>query len=357
MKAMKKILLALCAVMMLGMTACNKDNGTTEPVNPSGGNGGGDNPPVQMPTGDGVFNPAKRIVSIAVDGTTTEEWTWANDVVTTIATADENGNMLETGWYEYDNYRLASATTTLQDMPVEVSYTYNGDLLTMMSLYSGPMEVMSVVPTRNAAGKVSHLTMDLNPVLLAMLSELFSGGIPDIFGLIRPAQNAGKLSVDNSALAADLTWQGDNVSQIVFSAQIDGSVSLDEIRQMVNLDSVAGSYASMLSYLVDTTAIPLTITLADTASFTYDSQHNPFYGFLGALDPTTLSANNATVTTNSGTAMVTITLNFGLMQLPFTLPYPLGTTTETRTYTYDAAGFPTSFTNGEGSVTQYTYQQ
>ena len=54
---------------------------------------------------------------------------------------------------------------------------------------------------------------------------------------------------------------------------------------------------------------------------------------------------------------MTITLNFGLMQLPFTLPYPLGTTTETRTYTYDAAGFPTSFTNGEGSVTQYTYQQ
>ena len=265
---MKKILLALCAVMMLGMTACNKDNGTTEPVNPSGGNGGGDNPPVQMPTGDGVFNPAKRIVSIAVDGTTTEEWTWANDVVTTIATADENGNMLETGWYEYDNYRLASASTTLQGMPVEVSYTYNGDLLTMMSLYSGPMEVMSVVPTRNAAGKVSHLTMDLNPVLLAMLSELFSGGIPNIFGLIRPAQGDGKLSVDNSALAADLTWQGDNVSQIVFSAQIDGSVSLDEIRQMVNLDSLAGSYASMLSYLVDTTAIPLTITLADTASFT-----------------------------------------------------------------------------------------
>ena len=346
---MKKLLFALCAVMMLGMTACNKDNGTTEP----GGNGGGGNPPFQMPTGDGVFNPAQRILSVAVDGATTEEWTWANDVVTTIATADENGNLVETGWYQYDNYRLASATTTLQGMPVDVSYTYSGDQLTLMSLTSGGMEVMSIVPTRNAAGKVSHLTMDINPTLLALISDLFSGGIPNIFG----TKGAGKFSVNSTAFSADLTWQGDNVSRMILNAQITGSVSLSEIRQMVNLDSLAGGYATMLSMLVDTSAIPLTIAMADTASYTYDSQHNPFYGFLGALEPTNLSANNATASTNSGTATVTLTLNFGVMQMPFTIPYPMGTTTETRTYTYNAAGFPTSFTNGEGSVTQYTYQQ
>ena len=350
---MKKVMLALCAVMMLGMTACNKDNGTTEPNNPSGGG----EPQIQMPTGDGVFNPAQRLVSIAVDGTVTEELTWANDVVTIITTADEYGNLVETGWYEYDNYRLMSAGTTLEGMPVDVGYTYNGDQLTLMSLSSGPMEVMNIVPTRNAAGKVSHLSMDINPVVLAMLSELFSNGFPDIFGRIRPAQSADKFSVDNTAIAADLTWQGDNVSQIVLSAQLEGSVTLEEIRQMVNLDSVAGAYASMLAYLPNSTVFPLTIDLADTASYAYDSQHNPFYGFLGTLDPTNLSANNATEISNSGTATLTLTLDLGVMQLPFTFPYPLESTSETRTYTYDAAGFPTSFTNGEGSVTQYTYQQ
>lgn len=353
---MKKLLWALCAVMLLTMSACKKDNPEPENI-PGGGNGGGSNPPTQMPTGDGVFNPAQRLISIAIDGTTSEEWAWDNDVLTTIMTADDNGNMVESSWFEYDNYRLTSTTGTLEGMPVEVSYTYNGDKLSLVSVYSGPMEVMNVVPTRNAAGKVNHLTMNINETLLAMLSQLFSDGIPDILGKMQPAKGTGKFGIDNTAFAADLTWQGDNVSQLVFNAQISGSVTLAEIRQMVNIDSLIGTYASMLSYLSDTTPLPLTVTMADTASYIYDNQHNPFYGFLGAFDPTNLSANNPTEITNRGTATLTLTLDLGFMQLPLTFPYPMGNTTETRSYTYNAAGFPLTFTDGEGSVTQYTYQQ
>lgn len=351
---MKKLLWALCAVMLLTLSACKKDNPEPE-NNPAGG--GGSNPSVQMPTGDGVFNPAQRIVSIAIDGTTSEEWAWANDVLTTIMTADENGNLVETSWFEYDNYRLASATGTLEGMPIEMSYTYNGDKLSLLSLYSGPMEVMNIVPTRNAAGKVNHLTMNVNETLLAMLSELFGNGFPDILGKLQPTKGASKFSINNSAFAADLAWQGDNVSQLIFTAQITGSVTLEEIRQVVDLDSLAGAYASMLEYLSDTTPIPFSVAMADTASFTYDSQHNPFYGFLGALDPTNLSANNAIETTNRGTATLTVTIDLGFMQLPLTFPYPMGNTTETHSYTYNAAGFPVTATDSEGSVIQYTYQQ
>ena len=348
---MKKILWALCAVLMLSMSACKKDN--VEPTNPSGnGNGNGTEQPVQIPTGEGYYNPAQHITRIVVDDETSEEWLWTNHVLTTIMTAADEGALEETQWFEYDNYRVKSMDTYIQGMPVTVNYTYSGDKLAAVSATNGSTEVLNVVFTHNSNGKVSQLTMNINPDLLSMLSELFGNGFPMFKG-----KNASKFSINNTAISASLSWQGDNVSRVLLTAEVNGSVSLSEIRQFVNLDSIANDYVSMLNILRDTSAIPITLTLNDTADYTYDSQHNPLYGFLGALDPTIFSANNATSTANSSGAKLTITLDFVYFTVPFTQSYPLGTTTETYTYTYNAAGFPETATSSEGSTKQYIYQE
>lgn len=354
---MKKILWALCAVMMLSLSACHKDNPDPENIPGGGGEGGGSNPPAQIPTGEGIFNPAQRLISIAIDGTTSEEWTWANDVLTTILTADDNGNLVESGWFDYDNYRIVSMTGTIEGMPVEVGYTYSGDKLATVSVFSGPMEVINITFTHNAAGKPSHLTMEINEVLLALLPQLFGDGFPDIFN--NSTLTPSKWGINSTDFSADLAWQGDNVAQIILNGQISISATLGEIRQMVNLDSMLGSYASVLSLLGDSAVMPITVMLNDTSDFTYDDKDNPFYGFLGRLDPAIFSANNVTYSCNRISVYLSTLLDVGFSTIPITfpMPVPVENAPQTFSYTYNAAGFPETVTNGEGSVTQYTYQQ
>jgi len=353
---MKKVLLALCAVMMLSMTACNKD--TDDPTTPSGGSGtGGTEEPETIPTGEGIFNPAQKIATITVDGELSEEWNWVDSVLSTILSPGDGGSMVETSRFEYNNYRVVLMTSTLEGAPFDATYTYSGDKLASVMVSSGTLQVLSIDFTHNASDKISHLTINVNSTFLAMLSAFLGDGIPDIFGQLQKTTNTSKMSLTDVAVSADLTWQGDNVSQVLFNAQIDGSVSLSEINQMVNLDSVAGPYAAMLSLLADTTAIPLTIVLSDTVSYTYDSYNNPYCGFLGTLDPASLSANNAVTMVNNGTATPTVTLDFDYMTIPLSFPYPIESSSQNYTYTYTAAGFPETVTDNEGTVTRYTYVQ
>ena len=123
---MKKVLLALCAVLML-TTACKKDDNQS----PSG-NGQGTEQPTTIPTGEGVFNPAQRIVSIMVDGVESEEWIWEDDMLNTIVTGAG-----ETSTFEYNNYRVVTMYSSMEGMPFSVDYTYNGDKLATVAATSG----------------------------------------------------------------------------------------------------------------------------------------------------------------------------------------------------------------------------
>ncbi len=307
-----------------------------------------------MPTGEGVFYPAQRISTITVNGETSEEWTWTNDVLTSIMSTGVNGSLMGDSWFQYNNYRLVNMTTTLQGFPVGVNYTYSGDKLATIDASSGPMSVLNVIFTHNASGKVSHLTMNVNQYLLSLLSEFFGNGFPDIFGKQHTSPLASKWGVDNTAISADLSWQGDNVSQVVLSAQIDGTVSLSEIRQVFNIDSLFGPLVNTLAYIVDTSAMPIQVMVKDTTTYTYDNKNNPRYGFLGTIDPTIFSANN--VTQSSSNRTVIGTLNLGLGQFNPSLPYPIESAANTYTYTYNPAGFPLTITDNEGNITQYIYQ-
>lgn len=336
---MKKMMMAACAIAMLGLFGCKKDNPT--PDNGGQGGGGGD----QFPTGEGIYNPSHKIATVSVDGTLSETWTWNDWQLVSITTEGDEGS---TSTFEYEGYRLSSALSSFYGVPALLSYTYAGDKLS--SINAGNMAEIFV--THNTAEKIDSLKIDMDPVMVnqllnMLLSYMGNGGTKD-FG--------SKLTVTSTDVAAALTWQGDNVSQMLLNGEIVGTATLGEIRSIINLDSLAGTYASLLSLLSDETLIPLTLVLNETTGFTYDNQHNPLCGFFGRLDPSMLSASNITQQTTEGSVTITATLTtpLGNLSLPYT--YDIPSSNQSLSYTYDNDGYPLTVTNGDGSVTSYTYK-
>ena len=347
---MKKVLLALCAVMMLGMMACNDDPASLEPVNPSGGHGGGGGggeQPEQIPTGEGIYSPAQKIDTILVDEAISETWTWNNNKLMQISSLEGGSSFTYNGW------RMATMSTVLQQVPVEATYNYSGDKLATVDAYSGGVPALGVIFGHNAAGKIDHLTLDINSNMLAMLSQLLGGGLPgfnwgDFF------KKSSKFSLDSTNLHAYLTWQGDDVTSMILSGSVNGQVTLGEVGQFINVDSLLGGMTAMLA----DTNLKVKLEIGDTMTYAYDTYHNPFCGFLGTLDATVLSAHNMTSMLSSGVVRITVTATTLFGTVPLQLPaYSLGERMENRTYTYDNNGYPLTFTNDEGSVTRYIYKR
>ena len=359
---MKKVLYALCAMLLLATTACKKEN-TPENGTPggNGGNNGGTEHPEVVPTGEGIFSPDQKIETITVDGQLSEEWTWTNKKLTMIEKTDGATS------FEYNGWRVSEMTTMLEGTPVDVEYAYdNNDKLATVDAYSGNMHAVGIVFNHNnAAGKISDMSLNINSALLGMLSELIgNGGIPGF------TKGMSKFSIENTDFNAHLTWQGDNVKRMILEGSVDINTTIDEasnLLSMMNIDSLGSfnldSVISTFSVLLTDSNLLVTIQLADTTDYTYDNANNPFYGYLGALDVTTFSANNVKTLLSSGTANISITAHtwFGNQTIPLPMSYSLGTRSETYTYTYNNANYPLTVTVTDGdntsSVKQYTYKQ
>ena len=357
---MKKVLFALCALSLLTLGACKKEN--VAPDTP-GANPGGNTPGVnedQIPDGEGYYKPGAKIAELQSDGETVELWNWEDGLLTAIQAPDSNGNMADASVFTYKSKRLATATTAMMDMPMQANYAYQGSQLASVSAAVGPMQAANIAFGHNANGKISNVTVTVNEQLLGMLSNLLGSGLLDgiDFGNFFGKGAQQKLAFTSSNIAVDMEWQGDNVSRQRVAVDINGSVTLGEIRQMVNLDSLLGGMAAMLALIPDSTQMPLSIAMRDTMDMTYDSHPNPYCGFLGRLEPAALSANNMLSSHNAMSATVTLTLATSFGNFPIPMPLPLSEPEdETYTYTYNAAGYPETVTDGNGDVTRIIYQQ
>lgn len=327
----------------LCLTACHKD---PQP-NP-------DDQPEQIPTGDGVYNPGRHITSIASNNGATETWLWENKKLMSITETDEDGYSSVSS-FGYDGWRLTRATLT-GDIAGTATYTYSGDKMTNFSVSSGGMQV-ATADVVHTGDKVTHLDLNLNEEMLQMLiSMMGDGGFPFPF---KGGKSGNKLSLSSTDFDADLIWEGDNVSRMVLSGQVVMGVTVDELRQFLPLDSIMGSMASLLTYITAGQELPLTININDTTDLDYDSHTNPLQGFLGKLDPSILSANNVTSVENYGimSAVLTITIPYlGSHDINYDIPLGDGMT-QTFTYTYDAAGYPTAVVDNDGVMKTYTYQE
>lgn len=356
---MKKVLMMLCAVALLAMTACKKDD-PTETVTPSGGNGGGGNggteQPEQVPQGEGIFSPSQKIDTIMIDGQVSEEWTWTDRKLSLI---DKQDGYSE---FQYSGWQVTGMTTIVEGSPVDVAYRYLNNKLSSVDAYSGTMRAVSINFNHNhPAGKISDMSLDINSTLLDLLSDFL--GSDSIFNFFSSAsKESSKFAIDTTVFNAFLTWQGDNVSRMILDGSITMKVTVGEARQVFpNFDTLL---AAVASFLTDTN-LKITLTIADTSIYTYDTLNNPFYGFLGALDVTTLSANNVTSLLASGVAKlasITVEVLFNpvtITQFPASIPTSIALPSRNMTYiyTYNNEGFPVTVTNSDGSVKQYIYKQ
>ena len=133
---MKKILVALCAVTLIGLTACQKDKVTpNEPTTQDSGQTPTPQPqPGQSTWADiaGVYSPAAKIVAVSENGAASETWTWENDLLKVVA----NANGSEKVSFTHDGQgRVATMTVNGDGMlSGTVNVTYTGEDMTQLNL-------------------------------------------------------------------------------------------------------------------------------------------------------------------------------------------------------------------------------
>lgn len=359
---MKKLLFSLMAVSALFMTACHKD-----PVQPSDGGG---NQEEQIPTGDGVYNPGRHISTLVYDDNRAPEiWLWEDSKLVSINEDDYCGGYTPVSTFTYNGWRLAQTVTT-GDMPATVRYTYSGDKLSSLNILSGGMQ-MAMADVQHTGDKITHIDIDIDDTFLQMIIGMINNGgfnFGDLFGkqlgasmgrMVDAATQGGKFSVSSTAFAADLEWNGDNVSRMVVTGQVVMGVTVEELQQVLPLDSVMGAMASLLAYISDGQELPLTVIINDTTDLLYDSHTNPMQGFLGKIDPSILSANNVTQLYNRGMMDADLTISIpylGDRHIPYSMPLGDGIV-QHFVYTYNAAGYPLTVEDDSGVMTIYSYTE
>lgn len=347
---MKKLFVVLCAVAALGLAACHKDNPQPSEV----GDGRGGQQQDEIPAGDGVFNPDMRITSVVYDDDRLPEiWLWQDGKLQSINNDDNCGGYTPVSTFVYNGWRVASMTSSQDGLSYEAYYSYVGDKLSEVTAFAGNIEAVDIVFGHNTEGKIDHMSLNVNNTLLNWVLQMFGGGA---FKSTASRLPQSKMSVDTTAFDIDLDWQGDNVSRMYFTGSLMLNVTLAEIAQIVDLDSLFGDNASLLAMIDQTAEMPLQVTINDTVSYTYDNQHNPFCGFLGAMDPANLSTNNATAVTTTGSVTFTFTVSTFIGTVYPAFPMSLPSETMVYSYTYNNNGYPLTVTDSEGSETEYAYE-
>lgn len=331
---MKKILLAVCAISLISLVGCKKDDPTPEP---------------QPTTGEGIYNPDAHIATV-VNNDGTQQWIWNGDKLDRIESSDNDGNATSVQQFTYNGNRIASISQTISGVQTETRVTYSGNLISAIGIYTDGNRSVNANVSHNASNKINRIDLDVDASYISTLLGDLIGNI-DLGGM----KNGSKFTLNNADIYATLEWQGDNVSRMIINADINAGITMDDLSQFIDLTEVLGDAASWVSLIQGEQ--PLIISLKDTIDYTYDDQHNPLQGMIGMLDPQVLSANNYTIMDNHGMADVNLTIN-----IPFVGSYPIERNVpivrvSDLFYTYNNAGFPLTVSDDQGNETTYTYHE
>lgn len=367
---MKKILVALCAVALVGFTACKKDKvAPDEPTYQGSGNQGGQggqNDPPQTGWADkpGVYSPSAKIDSVLEEGILTETWTWENDLLT--AVSDANGN--EKVRFTHDNQgRVKTMTVNSESMASgTVNVNYNGDKISSLSLMNGTEEMLSA--TLSYSGdKISGGELDVSD---NMILELFNTMVAQFLG----GSDAEDMvtGIDEVMGSVSFNWNGDNVSESFLSISARLKTTLGKIVEMIPDMSVFGSYGTVIQNLASIypdREVYIKASMKDTANYSYNSNiKNPMRRNLGAaisLDGYMPSFEVITMTqdplaheqhNSSANAEILIQLYGNNPTSVYEQSLPLASDETSYTYTSTRAdGYPETVDDG-ASIKTYIYQ-
>lgn len=379
---MKKIIVALCAVVMVAMVSCKKDEPqTNRPNNP--------NSRTEEPQREGEYRPKCKISSLVFsDNTAPEIWLWDNatGLLTSVNDDDFCGGYIEKTRFGYtSDGRVNTVTVTntgseglplLGSISGTLSVEYDGDYISAISLVRDGSQLLTASVDHNPKHQISHMEMTIDTALINDLLGGLLGGFDfgkgaDIVAMavrsVAKQVSDSKLAFTSAGASVDFEWTGDNVSRMAANISVTGSVTLNEINSVIDitpyLDSFLQSFmggiitSDMALALIGDMPMPVSLSLADTIDYTYDDQHNPKKGFMGTFGAEMLSASNVTFSNTYG--MMNAVLSISLMgqggEFPFS--YPLPSSGSSLTYTYNAAGFPLTVTNSDDRVTNYTYME
>lgn len=357
---MKKIILAFCALAMVAMVSCKKDD-------PKPGNGTTPgNPPAAEQQREGEFSPAAKIHYVEVDGQPSEEWVWVEGLLNTVRTANGNGAYTDAIRFTYDGKRVSELTYMGSLMSGTLSVEYSGDYMSAISLVRDGVQLLSAHLDHNSQDKISHMEISIDSAYINELLDQLTGGFsfgkgPDVMAkavtAVAKAAGDSKLAFNSADASVDIEWDGDNASRMMATVSVNGSVTLNEINSVMDLSSYLGEYSGILLSMFGDMPLPLTLTVGDTIDYTYDTGHNPMQGYMGSFDVSMFSANN--VLTSNSYGMMSATLSINLMgfsqEVPFS--YPIPSSAVSHTYTYNEAGFPLTVTDSDSRVTAYTYME
>lgn len=349
---MKKVIVALCSLALLGVVACKKDP----------------KPDVQdapVPTyTEGCYQPIAQIATVSEDGELSEEWFWSGKNLDHIT--------LATGGQVMFNYsgNYISKVTNSGTAAEEIRYYYTGDAITKCEIYYNNILAITMDLMHNAAGKISSATMTIDDnFLLNMVGDLFGQGfaVEKLLGeknlrqmsmLAKMERNAGsKFEVGDKNFSMTLVWDGDDVRQQIVNGTVVFNISsddLDMILQVLPLPDEAQQLVTLIQMAMALGGgkLPITMAVNDTINVTHDANYNPKFCYWGEMfSPENLSLHNVLTETNTGATKLSVSM---MGQVADLFSYPFDGYTE-YIYQYNDKKYPTHVSGDKNII--YTYKQ
>ena len=360
---MKRTICIVGLAAMFLAAACGKDEDTS-----SGGNAtpAGGNQPVAL-TGEGIYSPAHRIEhNTDYRAGQSRVWMWGDSQLDAIADDGDCGALPEEKVrFHYSGQRVSSIDFTDGYLAGTVGFDYGGDYIDAFSLQRDALTLVTGMVEHNADHKVNRLSLSVDSSYVGELLDAL-GDLAGDFPLpssVRRGSHPSKLAFSGASAIVDFAWQGANVSSAVLTFDFAFSVTLSELVQMVeaaqlfDLTSLFGSQQAldMAMLMFGSTEIPVSVSLADTIEYSYDSHVNPLRGLLSEMSVAMLSANNVVAEHTHGTASISISLPM-LPTGPVSRQWPVPTTSRSYSIEYTSDGLPAVITDDEEFTKEYEYK-
>lgn len=334
-------MIALCAVSLFAITACSSDD---------------DNTPAAAPVPVVAQGTSGIISSIDINGVSSEVWNYNDEQLVSVTNAATGQEKVRFG---YDgNGRVNTVTFgNLNIAGIPLSGTlrlhYNDNKLVLVKMTRNNTDLFSAAIDYNG-NQMSHATVDLSD---SMLLSVFNSVASQILGNATGLE--GNLpTIDDVTTDLNLGWTGDNVTSLLLDVNVQASSTLGELANIIGDFSLLGDMASafeLAATMFPDQPVTFNITLADTTTFTYDFYNNPYQGYFGQLDVSTLSANNVLTKTNSRAVNVSVSLS--VLNLP-DRTFPLANESTVYTYQlYNQGGYPVKVSSSTGEVKEFHYKE